>query len=179
MLKLVHVELKEANGFVASFHRHHKPVVGHRFSLGARGSVGLVGVVIVGRPVARMTDQINTVEVTRLCTDGTKNACSFLYSAAARAAATLGYTSIQTFILESEGGVSLRASGWKLLGISDGGDWNCRSRGNRRTDQPQEPKRKYGKMLGPRLVAGTHPLGQDTPLSPAPPPLHRTTPLGG
>jgi len=94
-----------------------------------------------------MTDQRNTVEVTRLATDGAKNACSFLYAAAARAAQALGYQNIQTFILASEPGTSLIAAGWQCLGPSDGGDWNRPSRAGRRVDQPQEPKVKYGKTL--------------------------------
>jgi len=146
-MKLVHVELKEANAYVASKHRHHKPVTGHRFSLGAEKGGKLVGVVIVGRPVARQTDQRNTLEVTRLCSDGTPNVCSFLYSAAARAGKLLGYHKIQTFILASEPGTSLRAAGWVKEITSPGGDWNCQSRGNRRTDQPQGQKERWAKIL--------------------------------
>lgn len=88
MSKFVHVriELAEANAFVREHHRHHKPVVGHLFSIGAAIGDKIVGVVIVGRPVARMRDDGQTAEVTRLCTDGTKDACSFLYGVAARAA---------------------------------------------------------------------------------------------
>jgi len=91
MSKLRHIALPlaTANAFVARLHRHHRPVVGHKFSLGAMLGGELVGVVIVGRPVSRMRDDGRTLEVTRLCTDGTKNACSFLYGAAARAAFAL------------------------------------------------------------------------------------------
>ena len=152
---VVHLELGEANDYVAALHRHHKPVVGHRFSLGAIDSAcALRGVAIVGRPVARMTDQRNILEVTRLCTDGTKNACSFLYAACARAGKALGYQKIQTFILMSEPGTSLLASGWILEQNTDGGDWNRPSRGNRRVDQPTIPKQRWAKILNepPRTV---------------------------
>jgi hypothetical protein len=115
-LRLVHVELEEANVFVDSLHRHHKRVVGHKFSLGAESDGKLVGVAIVGRPVARRRDDGVTLEVTRLCTDGTRNACSFLYGASARAAFALGYERIGTYTLQDEGGTSLRATGWKLIG---------------------------------------------------------------
>lgn len=141
------MELSEANDFVARTHRHHKPVRGHRFSLGAALDGILVGVAIIGRPVARFTDQKKVVEVTRMATDGTKNACSFLYAASARCARCLGYWKIQTFILAREPGISLMAAGWRRIGASDGGDWNCPSRDGRRRDQPQEPKIKFGKML--------------------------------
>lgn len=93
-LRLIHVELKEANDFVGLLHRHHKPVVGHRFSVGVANGI-LRGVAICGRPVARLCAK-DTLEVTRVCTDGTKNACSMLYGACARAGAALGYKKIQT-----------------------------------------------------------------------------------
>lgn len=140
------VELSEANAFIASVHRHHKPVVGHRFSVGAKSGGKLVGVAVVGRPVARMTDQKHIAEVTRLATDGTKNACSFLYGRCARIAEQLGFESIQTFVLETEPATSLRASGWAFAGLTDGGDHNREGRVRRR-DQPECPKQKWIKIL--------------------------------
>lgn len=138
-LRHTRITLAEANDFVANLHRHHKPVVGHLFSLGATLNGKLVGVVIVGRPVSRMRDDGVTAEVTRLCTDGTRNACSFLYGAASRAAFALGFTRIGTYILASENGTSLRAAGWRLIGQTKGGSWSCPSRP--RTDKhPTEPK---------------------------------------
>jgi hypothetical protein len=122
-LRLVHVELAEANAFVDALHRHHKRVVGHKFSLGAEEDGRLVGVAIVGRPVARRLDDGETLEVTRLCTDGTQNACSFLYGACRRAAFALGYERIGTYTLQDEGGTSLRAAGWTLIGERGGGSW--------------------------------------------------------
>ena len=80
-LAVVPLDLAEANAFIRKHHRHHGEVVGHKFSLGAALGGAIVGVSIVGRPVARMRDDGMTLEVTRLCTDGTKNACSFLYGA--------------------------------------------------------------------------------------------------
>lgn len=148
-VRIVQMELKEANAFIAKYHRHHKPVVGHRFSIGASKNKKLVGVCIVGRPVARAINQKEVVEVTRLCTDGTKNACSFLYSAAARVAKNLGYQTIQTYILKSETAVSLKASGWQILRLVNGRNWNCKSRGNRRIDQPMEDKVCWGRELNP------------------------------
>lgn len=124
----IRISLAEANDFVATHHRHHPPVVGHLFSLGAGLGGRLVGVVIVGRPVARLRDDGVTAEVTRLCTDGTRNACSFLYGAAARAAFALGFERIGTYTLPNEGGASLRASGWHLIGERGGGEWSTRSR---------------------------------------------------
>lgn len=128
--KLVHIriDLAEANAFVAQHHRHHQPVVGHLFSIGAALSNKIVGVVIVGRPVARLRDDGLTAEVTRLCTDGTRNACSFLYGAAARAAFALGFKKIGTYILATENGTSLCAAGWRQIAEIKGRSWTTPSR---------------------------------------------------
>lgn len=147
MLRIVPLTLKQANDLITQWHRHHKPAVGHRFSLGAESDGKLVGACIVGRPVARATEQYSIAEVTRLVTDGTKNACSLLYSAAARVAKEMGFNKIQTYILESESGVSLKASGWAYELTTSGGDWNHSWRKGRRTDQPMVPKHKWGKTL--------------------------------
>jgi hypothetical protein len=142
------LELAAANAFVAEHHRHHKPVTGHRFSIGALDSAGaLVGVAIVGRPVARYCDQVFTVEVLRLCTNGAPNACSFLYAASQRAARALGYKKIQTYILSSELGSSLKASNWLREAETTGGTWNAGTRKGRRIDQPQEPKVRWAVLL--------------------------------
>jgi hypothetical protein len=122
-LQLLPLDLDEANAFVARLHRHHGPVVGHKFSLGAALGAEVVGVAIVGRPVSRMRDDGMTLEITRLCTDGSRNACSFLYGAAARAAFALGFRRIGTYTLPEEGGSSLRAAGWRLVGERGGGAW--------------------------------------------------------
>ena len=127
-LQTVPLPLDEANAFVAEYHRHHKPVIGHKFSIGAVLGEKIVGVVIVGRPVSRHRDDSMTLEVTRLCTDGTRNACSFLYGASAKASFALGYKRIGTYILKSEPGISLTAAGWNLIGETPGRSWSSQSR---------------------------------------------------
>jgi hypothetical protein len=127
-LHIAPLDLESANGYVQLFHRHHRPVVGHKFSLAAMKDGDIVGVVIVGRPVSRIRDNGWTLEVTRLATDGTRNACSFLYGAAARAAFALGYRRIGTYILASEPGTSLAAAGWRQIGEVKGRSWSCASR---------------------------------------------------
>lgn len=109
------VAFSEAAAFVAEHHRHHTPPVGHIFSLGAFDGDRLCGVAIVGRPVSRMRDDGETAEITRLCTDGTKNAASFLLGRAAKAAFALGFRRIGTYTLKSEPGTSLMAAGWSLI----------------------------------------------------------------
>ncbi|WMT90133.1 XF1762 family protein [Pelagibacterium sp. H642] len=127
-LELSTIDLASANAFVDRLHRHHGRVVGHKFSLAALRDGEVVGIAIVGRPVARMRDDGLTLEVTRLCTDGSRNVCSFLYGATARAAFALGYKRIGTYILASEGGVSLSAAGWRQIGEVKGRSWSCKSR---------------------------------------------------
>lgn len=130
MLQLAPVTLKEANAFIAQRHRHHKPARGCRAVVGVRSEARLVGVAILERPKARMIAKLEplTAEVSRLCTDGTPNACSKLYAACARAAAALGYTRVVTYILESESGVSVEAAGWTCDGPAGGGTWNRKGR---------------------------------------------------
>ena len=125
---LVPMDLDAANAFVRAHHRHHPPVIGHKFSLGAMERDQLVGVAIIGRPVARPLDTGWTLEVTRCCTDGTRDACSFLYGAAWRATRALGFRRLVTYTLQSESGASLRAAGWRTVGETPGRSWSCPSR---------------------------------------------------
>lgn len=126
-MRVTPIELSEANAFVSKFHRHHKPVVGHKFSIAVSNDV-VCGVAIVGRPVSRHLDNGLTLEVNRCCTDGTRNACSMLYAAAWKAAKALGYMRLITYTLPEEGGASLRGAGWTLVGLRGGGNWNVKSR---------------------------------------------------
>jgi hypothetical protein len=127
-LVVVPMTLAEANAFIAAHHRHHKPAVGHLFSVGAAESEDVVGVAVVGRPVSRMLDDGWTAEVTRLATDGSRNACSFLYGACWRAAKAIGYKKIVTYTLPEEGGASIRAAGWTCIGEAGGGSWSRKTR---------------------------------------------------
>jgi hypothetical protein len=128
-LTIMPCTLDDANVFVKRHHRHHGPVVGHKFSLGVVDTTDrLRGVAIVGRPVARWLDDGMTLEVTRVATDGCKNACSMLYGACRRAAFALGYRRLVTYVLHSEAGTSLTAAGWKCLGTAGGGSWRRASR---------------------------------------------------
>ena len=147
MLALIPMTLKSANAFVAAYHRHHKPVVGQKFSLGCAKAEKLVGVVIVGRPVSRHLDDGKTLEVTRLCSTGEKNVCSFLYGAAARAAKALGYEKIITYTLDTEPGISLRAAGWICAGPAGGLCWTGERRPADEHQYPAQMKLRYEKNL--------------------------------
>lgn len=142
-LRIVPITLGAANTLVWHYHRHHRPVVGHKFSLGVVDDTGLLrGAVIVGRPVARMLDDGRACEVTRLVTDGYANACSALYGAARRVARAMGYEAILTYTLASESGTSLHAAGWVCMGGAGGGSWSVPSR-PRRDRHPLERKTRW------------------------------------
>lgn len=128
MLELQPISFRECCDFIKRHHRHHTPPVGWKFGIAVNDGEKVVGVIAVGRPVARAIDNGWTLEVTRCCTDGTRNACSALYSTAWRAAKALGYKRLVTYTLKSEVGSSLKAAGWKELYVTKGGSWNCPSR---------------------------------------------------
>lgn len=127
-LSLVPMSIRDAQEFCAQHHRHHRPPVGGLFAVGACDATGVRGVAIVGRPVARLNDDGWTAEVTRVATDGARNACSLLYAACWRAARALGFRRLITYTLASESGASLRASGWRTVGEVRGRSWSCESR---------------------------------------------------
>jgi hypothetical protein len=130
VFELVPLTQAEAKAFVAQHHRHHRPPVGSLFQIGLSSNGEVCGVVIVGRPVARLLQDGWTAEVLRLCTNGTPNACSKLYAAAWRAAQSLGWKRLITYILDTENGASIKAAGWRCIGKAGGGVWS-------RTDRPR------------------------------------------
>ncbi len=148
-MKIIPLELRELNELVEKLHRHHKRVQGHRFSIGVEECGEVVGGCSVGRPTARLGGSPKEVlEVTRLVTNGTKNACSILYACAARVGRELGYKKIQTYILETESGHSLKCSGWICENDScGGGQWKHTDGKPRRTDQPICKKQRWVKTL--------------------------------
>lgn len=141
-MTVVPMTLREARIYVARVHRHHKPPQGGLFAVGLAEGEEVVGVVIVGMPVARMLADGWTCEVTRLATDGSRNACSMLYRAAWRAARAMGYRRLVTYTLLAEGGSSLRAAGFQLIGEAGGGSWSRDSR-PRVDEHPTEPKLRW------------------------------------
>ena len=130
-MSIVPIFQDEAFEFIKRYHRHHKKPVGSIFQIAVEQDGKIVGVAVVGRPNSRLTQQNDggfTVEVTRLCTDGTKNACSALYAACWRAAKALGYRKLITYILNTEPGTSVIAAGGRLVGERGGGSWSVPSR---------------------------------------------------
>lgn len=146
-MKAIPIELKDANEFVLRLHRHHPPVYRDKFRLACIADDGhLCGIIQAARPVSRMLDDGVTIEVVRCCTDGTYNACSYLYSRIARIAKEMGYTKAITYILDAETGSSLKASGWHKEADVKGHSWNCKSR-PRNTIAPTCNKQRWCKEL--------------------------------
>jgi hypothetical protein len=127
-LAIVPISFAEAKASVARLHRHLPHVVGHKFSVAVAAGEAIVGVAIVGRPVARHLDDGWTLEVVRLATDGARNACSMLYGTSWRAARAMGYRRITTYTRSEEPGTSLRAAGWRTVAEVAPGSWNRASR---------------------------------------------------
>jgi hypothetical protein len=127
-LHIVPCSIQDARSFVQQFHRHHQPPLSGLFAVACAIGEKVCGVAIVGRPIARMLQDGWTAEVTRVATDGARNACSILYAACWRAARALGYRKLITYTLASEPGISLRATGWSAVGQVEGRSWHCPSR---------------------------------------------------
>lgn len=145
-MNIIPCTYKAACDFVNQHHRHHIASQGCKFCLGLMNDNKLCGVAICGRPVSRHLDDGFTLEINRLCTDGTGNACSMLYGACCRVAKAMGYKKVITYILESENGASLKASNFICEGQAGGTQWT----GSRRKDNgvPKELKKRYVYNLG-------------------------------
>ena len=139
MLQLQPITFREACKYIEQHHRHHKPPRGMKFCIAVNDGEKVVGVIVAGRPVARLLDDGWTLEITRCCTDGTYNSSSMLYGAATRAGFAMGYKRIITYILQNEPGTSLKASNWKLVGQAGGGTWDRKAR-PRIDDHPIDQK---------------------------------------
>lgn len=158
-MKIEPIVLRAANAFVSKYHRHHKEVQGAKFAIALSIGDVVVGVAICGRPISRRLDNGKILEVTRLCVkEGVPNGCSKLYGACARIAKEMGYEKIITYILESEEGNSLVATGWQIEKTEAGGKaWNSSGRLIRNdtitnlfgTEKkyPNELKIRWSKML--------------------------------
>lgn len=143
-LHRVPVNWKTAKAFVSMWHRHHKPPRGAKFWVGAASDDGMLrAVAIAGRPVARMFDDGQTIEITRVASDGYRNTCSMLYAACRDAAWALGYTRVITYTQEGESGASLRAAGYRVIAERPAHPgW----------DRPSRPRTQMGTEHMPRTL---------------------------
>ena len=144
-MKIRPITFKQACDFINKYHRHHKATVGCKFCIGLFDNDKMVGCAVCGRPVSRYLDDGLTLEINRLCTDGTRNACSMLYGACCRIGKEMGYEEAVTYILETENGASLKASNFICEGQAGGTHWTGeRDRGQ---DIPPLFKTKWVRKL--------------------------------
>lgn len=139
------ITFRQACDFINREHRHHKPTVGCKFAIGCYKAEQLVGVAVCGRPVSRRLDDGRTIEINRVATDGTKNACSMLYGACCRVAREMGYKRAITYILQSEPGTSLKASSFVCEGEAGGTHWTGKR--DRGQQIPAEMKTRWSRKL--------------------------------
>lgn len=142
------IGIRDANAFVAKYHRHCCATWrnGGKFAISLRdSSTAVVGVVIVGRPVARALDDIVTAEVLRLCVlpNAPKNSCSTLYRAAWRTWRSMGGTRMVTYTLQEEPGASLRGAGWTVAAQVRGHQWHRDGRHRETRDLYDKPKVRW------------------------------------
>ena len=142
-LTCVPLTLKDANKFVNQYHRHNKDCRGHRFSIGAIYKDELVGVAIIGRPIARKIDQKVIAEVLRNCVkpDAPKGTCSFLYAKAIQAWQVLGGKKVITYTLETEKGSSLKAVSFKAVSKTPVFKYGWTNRKNRILPETQKVRK--------------------------------------
>jgi hypothetical protein len=143
--------LKTAQEFIREHHRHNSPPQGHKFSIGLMEGERLIGVVIVGRPIARAQNDGYTAEITRCCVlDNQRNANSKLYGVAIRAARAMGYRRVITYTLPEESGASLKAVGFQLDGLtaSNSNGWNMPGRPRKTPEKyPTGSKNRWIKLI--------------------------------
>jgi len=141
MFKIVPMAIKEANKYVKKWHRHNKPVVAARWAIGVEKEGELVGVAIVGNPIARLLCDGKTAEVLRVATNGERNANSFLYTRCRRICQLMGYEKVITYTLEIESGASLRAIGAKIVANGIQTNWGKGKR--KRINQKISTQKKF------------------------------------
>lgn len=145
-LHIAPITLRDANIYVDIFHRHHNAVAGCKFAISVKDEDDFLhGVAICGRPVSRHFDDGYTLEINRVCTDMTRNACSMLYGACCRIAKNMGYRSVITYTLQSENGASLKASNFVCEGEAGGTHWTGKR--NKGQNIPAEMKKRWRRKL--------------------------------
>ena len=148
-MNIIPLTLRKANIFIRDFHRHSKQVVGCRFCIGAEADGELIGVAVIGRPVARKIDQQFTAEIVRTCTNGRKNVNSFLYGAAWRIWKEMGGKRIITYTLDYESGASLKGAGFVKVSITKsfkpGKGWTTRKNREWQSKVHSHPKTRWEK----------------------------------
>lgn len=138
-LRLRQIEHKGVRGFIDRHHAHCGVSVTWRFHNAVFNGPTLIGVAVVGNPVAPALMGRDILEVNRLCVRRDTppalgwNAASMLYGWCAREAERRGWKKIITYTRADEPGTSLVAAGWTWETTVRGRGWHSarRSRSNR------------------------------------------------
>ena len=155
-MKIIPITFKAAKQYIKEHHRHNPNVVGGKFAIACEASGRICGVAVCGRPVSRYLDDCKTLEINRVCTDGTKNACSMLYGACCRIARAMGYEKVITYTLQSESGASVKACNFICDGEAGGTHWTGKR--NRGQDIPAEMKNRWRMDLRKKRRMESHSL---------------------
>jgi hypothetical protein len=147
--QIVPLTLRIANDFVEKHHRHSARTSndGGKFAIGLEVDGDLVGVAIVGRPVARLLQQPGTAELLRCCVipNAPTGSAKTLNSRCKRIWQLMGGTRLVTYTLLSERGGSLLGTGFAPEASVPGRRWNGSKNGDR--DLAAEPKIRWGATL--------------------------------
>ena len=161
-----------ARSFVRRHHAHCNPPVTWRFGQSVFNGHTMLGVIMVGNPVAAALNGRGMLEVNRLCIRRDLpralawNAASMLYGWGAREAERRGWMHIVTYTRADEDGTSLRAAGWVEESRVRGRGWHS-SRRRRSNTNGWIDKTRWGKALRPRTPPPTSKPTHARPPDPA------------
>lgn len=161
-LVIRHVTRSQARRFVADHHSHHDPHVGEIFAFGAFVGHSLVGVEVIGRPVAPALDDSETWEITRqtIGPGAPRFASSRLHGAAGRMARVFGVGLI-TYTRIDEPGRSLLAANFHPEAIAIGRAHDTGNRAARWLPGLYEPSTEIVDRVRWRLGESRGPLEWD------------------
>lgn len=154
--------------FIERHHAHCGAPVTWRFHNAVFNGATLIGVAVVGNPVAPALMHRGIVEVNRLCVRRDVpaalrwNAASMLYGWCAREAEQRGWGKIITYTRADEPGTSLAAAGWEKEATIRARGWHStrRSRSNRNS---WIDKIRWSRTLAPRAAPTTKPRRSTDP----------------
>lgn len=152
-LHTVPISLRQAQQFIKVHHRHNRPPRGCKVCVGIQSDlhITLIGVLVIGRPIARAYQDGVTAEVTRTCVIDCKNANSFCYGVARKIVRLLGYRRLITYTREGESGTSLKAAGFKMIATrpprQNWANSSVKLRGLRNADEEENVTRYLWEVL--------------------------------
>ena len=167
-LTLGEIGRQEVERFIARHHAHCGVPLTWRFHQGVYNGATLIGVAVVGNPVAPALMRRGIVEVNRLCIRRDTpsalrwNAASMLYGWCAREAERQGWQKIITYTRADEPGTTLRAAGWEAEAKVRGRGWHSQRR-RRSNRNSWIDKIRWSRSLAPRRDTAPIPSQRQSP----------------